>query len=371
MELAALSAASSIAVPDTTAPASRFRGVHMVGSIPLANADEVFSVLGRTFGTRLTRIPDGETGERTNWVQFQTEVFRRTPGLEPVPAEVDPRNAGWHRPRTTQYRLRAGATLTSNAFPPLGFADSAIASYQRFAARVAEGTLPASSRFLVALPTPFCVIHFGIAPESRAAVEPSYQARLLQELDAVCAAIPHDRLAVQWDSAHDTQAFDGARQAWFAPAREGIIDRLTALGERLPADVELGYHFCYGSFGGRHFVEPASTKAMVDLCNGVLAKLRHPVSFVHMPVPIERADDAYYEPLQALRLPEVTELYLGLVHDADGVAGTLARVAVAQRHYGRFGIAAECGFGRRPSADVAKILATHVEVLEKLEEITR
>jgi len=42
------------------------RGVHLNGSIPLTNADEVFSMTSSMLGNRLHRIPDGETGVRTN-----------------------------------------------------------------------------------------------------------------------------------------------------------------------------------------------------------------------------------------------------------------------------------------------------------------
>ena len=45
-----------------------------------------------------------------------------------------------------------------------------------------------------------------------------------------------------------------------------------------------------------------------------------------MPAPRGRKDDAYFEPLKKLRLPPATELYLGLVHLTDGVAGARSRV---------------------------------------------
>ena len=42
------------------------RNVHLVGSVPLANAHEVFVTVSAALGRRLLRIPDGETGERTD-----------------------------------------------------------------------------------------------------------------------------------------------------------------------------------------------------------------------------------------------------------------------------------------------------------------
>jgi len=41
------------------------RKVHLVGSIPLTNASEVFATVSEVLLDRISRIPDGETGKRT------------------------------------------------------------------------------------------------------------------------------------------------------------------------------------------------------------------------------------------------------------------------------------------------------------------
>jgi hypothetical protein len=60
------------------------RNVHLVGSVPLDDADAVFTALGRRLGTRCRRYPDGETGERSNWTQWQAHVFKDHPALTSV-----------------------------------------------------------------------------------------------------------------------------------------------------------------------------------------------------------------------------------------------------------------------------------------------
>ena len=42
------------------------RGVHLVGSVPLASAEGVFTTVAAELGERLRRIPDGETGPRSD-----------------------------------------------------------------------------------------------------------------------------------------------------------------------------------------------------------------------------------------------------------------------------------------------------------------
>jgi ubiquinone/menaquinone biosynthesis C-methylase UbiE len=78
-----------------------------------------------------------------------------------------------------------------------------------------------------------------------------------------------------------------------------------------------------------------------------------------MPVPHDRDDDAYFAPLSDLRLPGETELYLGLLHPADGEDGARRRIAAAQRHVAGFGVATECGWGRGGAAAVEGLLELH------------
>jgi hypothetical protein len=75
----------------------------------------------------------------------------------------------------------------------------------------------------------------------------------------------------------------------------------------------------------------------------------------------ERDDVAYFEPLKNLKLPRGTELYLGLVHRTDGIAGARGRLAAAKTVLTDFGVATECGFGRRPPESVSALLDLHRE----------
>jgi hypothetical protein len=83
-----------------------------------------------------------------------------------------------------------------------------------------------------------------------------------------------------------------------------------------------------------------------------------------MPVPIGRTDDAYFAPLDELKLRPETMLYLGLVHEKDGVEGAKTRIAAARRHAARFGIATECGFGERSAEVVPDLLRLHATLAE-------
>ena len=106
---------------------------------------------------------------------------------------------------------------------------------------------------------------------------------------------------------------------------------------------------------------------MVEFANALSKAIKHPLAYVHMPVPIERSDDAFYEPLRHLKLAPGTELYLGLVHAKDGVEGTRARLASARRYAPKFGIATKCGMARARSEErVRNLMKIHAEICGRL-----
>ena len=107
-----------------------------------------------------------------------------------------------------------------------------------------------------------------------------------------------------------------------------------------------GFHLCYGDLDAKHFIDPADATKMVELANLIAGSVSRPITWLHMPVPIGRTDDAFYAPLKNLRLGSDTELYLGLVHAQDGVEGTRRRIETAKKYAPAFGIASECGISR-------------------------
>jgi hypothetical protein len=324
-------------------------GAHLVGSVPLEGSTEVFRAACAALGRHLRRVPDGETGRRSNWIAWQLAVFERVPGLESEVVDM-----GYLK--RAKFRLRPGASAADVSFPALGYAAAARASYEEFRRMREAGDIPSHVRFLVCLPTPFAPLHAYVFPDSQAALEPRYESRMQAELQEILAAIPAADLALQWDTAIEFAVLEGVMPSFLAQPEEGILERLVRWGEWVPPAVEVGYHLCYGDSGGKHFVEPRDTAKLVRVANHLAKALQRPLHWIHMPVPKDRSDDAYFAPLDGLRLHPETELYLGLLH-SDGA--NARRIEAARRHAGRFGIATECGLGRRPPESVPELLALH------------
>ena len=133
---------------------------------------------------------------------------------------------------------------------------------------------------------------------------------------------------------------------------------LGRLGDAVPEGVEMGFHLCYGSPRDEHLVQPKDSAVLVEIMDGIAAATRRRIDFMHIPVPKDRTDDAYYAPLGKWRRPPGTTLYLGLLHH-DDAAGDARRIAVARRHVGQFGLAAECGWGRTEPGRLPGLLKGH------------
>jgi SAM-dependent methyltransferase len=341
----------------TTAGESRSsvlpEGVHLVGSVPLASPDEVFRTVSAGLGDRLRRIPDGETGPRSDWIVWQYPVLSSLPQFE-----VGPPGPGHYR-ALPRLRLRAGERADGIRFENLGYAQAAAASYRMFARLKRDGLIPASCRLQVCLPTPLAPISSFVAAEDQAALEPIYEARMLAELAEIVEAIPNEQLAIQWDTNVELGMLEGAIPVWFSDVRASILERLLRLSRHVPPAVELGYHLCYGDSQRRYFGEPADAGRLVQIASALATSLDRPLNWVHMPVPRERDDEAYFAPLADLRLRPETQLYLGVIHVTDGVEGARRRIAAARAVIDGFGVATECGWGRRAPGSVPALIELH------------
>jgi hypothetical protein len=318
--------------------------VHFVGSVALDSPEEVFATIGGALGPHLKRIPDGEPGGRRLWISWQIPLLRANPSLAPIGQNQSP------------LKLAEGVRAENVHFGELGYAREARASYQDFLVARRSGQLPSAVRFQVSLPTPWAVVMtFCVQPDA-AEILPAYEAAMLKEVDRLCRAIPSKDLAIQWDVCIEMVEWDGrwGGRPSFPGMDEAFSRNFATLGAAVPGDVEMGFHLCYGDLDARHFVEPTDATKMVELANLIRRGVERPITWMHLPVPIDRTDETFYAPLRDLDLAAETELYLGLVHAQDGVEGTRRRMEAAKKHVADFGIASECGISRGRDADLAR-----------------
>ena len=344
--------------------------VHFNGSVNLADNESVMREVVSRVPSGLRRLPDGETGDRDNWILFQLQKFLQAPWLVPVqPVNVvDGDYEG-----APQLRLADGADPAEVTWPDLGYADAYLASYQTFVALREQGIVPDGIRFQVEYPTPMASIGAYIVPDQHVALLGSYERAMFADLGKVIAAIPAEQLAVQWDVAVELGILEDAFGPGGAQAFDAIVAALARCVDRVPAEVPAGLHLCYGDYGHQHFKQPESLALQVRVLNAVVAAAARPVSFVSFTVPQYQRDEGYFAPLAGLAVDPETELNFALVpyHPAEQAAGTtedqvrlIDAALAASPDGGRdWGVCTECGMGRVDRADVPALLDLHHQII--------
>lgn len=337
----------------------------LVGSVPLDTAEAVFRRCSDTVGGYVAALPDGEVGDRSIWVVCQAyRVFHEHPDLETVsrPSHSDP-NKAWIPTGFSEgvWSFRTKPGVEGVDFEDLHYASWAGESYEEFRRLRDGGTLPPDLRFQVSLPTPAGGLSFFFHdPGELERHYPRYEEAMLREVERIAATIPAEDLAIQWDVCWEVLEIDDAELPWALPNPWGrFVEALPKLNAAVPEGALLGHHLCYADLEHRHYIEPKDLAICVKMANATVAESPRPVDWIHMPVPRSRHDDAFFAPLADLDAGD-TRIFLGVLHHTDGEEGSRRRIDTATRHLREFGLATECGFGRRAPETLNELLALHV-----------
>jgi hypothetical protein len=334
--------------------------VHLIGSIPLPDCEQVFRRVAAELGAYLSRIPDGETGDRARWIYFQSIMLKAHPAMELDPTIPPLRFVQWDGKLVREVLLvRFKDGIDPDAvFYDTGYDRAAIDSYAVFKRLRDERVIPAHVRFQVCLPTPMASGYLYVSPKARDTYLRVYERSLLRALGGIVERIPADDLVIQFDVCQEVLVFEGYFADRPADYKSQIFRELGRLGDAVPDGVEMGYHLCYGSPADEHLVQPNDLGILVEMMNGVASTTKRRVDFIHIPVPKPRTDSAYFAPLRQWRHASGTRLYLGLIH-YDDEAGDRARIEVARQFVPDFGIASECGWGRTDPTRLSGLLNSH------------
>lgn len=347
--------------------------VHLVGSAPFESAKDVFTKAAKALRGRLERIPDGETERGGEFIAWQRVVFPTEEVWGPMHRNPQPED-------------RMDLEFTVDDMKPTKYDEFAVKNYAVFRQLKEEGVIPSRTRFQVCIPSPIDAIWVNVRSEYLTKLQPLYTERLLKDLWHLQDVIPASELAIQIDCAIEfallecdrgrfpehirNQYFffekvfgpkrigDHTGEADFPPVKEYLLDAISKVSAAVDKEVQLGYHLCYGDLKHEHFIQPEDSGLLVEMANSLAREIapKHPIHWIHMPVPKDRSDEAYFKPLKDLNIGD-TKLILGLVHAHDK-AGTVEKVRLVQAIYPLpFGVATECGLGRTPLEDIDSIFA--------------
>jgi len=343
---------------------------HFNGSVNLADGESVMRQIAVRVPDGLRRVPDGETGDRGNWIFFQMQKFLQSPLLVPA-RPLDAPEGDYEQ--VPQLRLADGVDPAQMRWPDLGYADAYLGSYATFAALRREGVIPDGVRFQVEYPTPLASIGAYLIPEQQQALLGSYEQAMFADMARLLAAVPHDEVAVQWDVAVEFGVLEEAFAPGGAQAFDAIIAGLARCVDQVPTEVPVGLHLCYGDYGHQHFKQPESLALQVRVVNAVTAAAGRAVSFVSFTVPQYQRQESYFAPLAGLTAGPGTELNFALVpyHPADQEPGTTgdqvrlidAALAASPGGARAWGICTECGMGRVDREDIPVLLDLHRQII--------
>jgi hypothetical protein len=330
-----------------------FPGIHLPGSMPFADGEQMFRFVGERLKPWVRRVPD-ETGARTGWVGTQRAAFAIDAFETSAPEQVGP------LPPLPRKQLRADVDRDAFEFDPFQYERAVEPSYAQFRRAREDGLLRDDARLLVTMPTPHNVVSGFVATADQEPVRRAYERALARAVAHMAEVVPHGELAIQWDLVGELAILNGVYSVPFWDATT-IRDSLHTCAAMVPADVELGYHLCYGDSnnaflirardeGERHFARPPIPDAtgLLASANAVSEAAGRRVDFIHMACPYQWTAAEQWRPLADLGLAAETELFLGLVHAQDGIDGARRRVELASAVIGdrAFGVATECGMGR-------------------------
>ncbi|KAI5240113.1 hypothetical protein E4T42_08495 [Aureobasidium subglaciale] len=327
------------------------RSILLVGSVPGTDTEDVLRRLVPALGSRLKYIPDGETGQRNFFIGWQIYKF----GAAPEVVSPFGQNGKFEETPVPENKIKEAAEKLEGM--STDYDTAALESYPIFRRLKEEGVIPEGVKFQVCLPSPLTFVSPFIVGDYKTAIEPVYERAILSALKNIVASIPKKELAIQWDVPLEFALLEGVWvKPWFSPLKQGILDRWLKLTAAVDTAVDMGFHFCYGDIGHVHFTQPKDMGLMVDMAKELLSQVKRRVDYIHMPVPRDRDDEAYFAPLKDLQTcRRETDVYLGLVH-TDDLKGTLKRIEAASKVLDNFGVATECGWGRTSPEDIDSIV---------------
>jgi hypothetical protein len=318
--------------------------VLLVGSLPLRPASAVFERVARCLGSLAARIPDGE---QIGWVLAARKALEASPALE-VSERL--KHNGRESLDVPFYRLKPGKTAKDLQLGPYGYAANAITSYAQFKKLRDAGVVSAGTRLQVTMPGPGTSVFYVQLPPDE--LLPLARQALLHEIEQIVKAIPPTEIAIQLDVAMEAEheewlrrpdAFDTPVHKGFHWTQDQMADSVAWLADRIPTEVELGFHIC--SIWHHYQDAGQDNSVLVDTANAIARRTSRPIAYFHIPV-IPEHEQKDYEMLRNLQLDARTRLYIGLLNAGDGIEGAKKRIDMARKAVSDFGIAWYCGLGR-------------------------
>jgi hypothetical protein len=337
------------------------REAHLVGSLPGPTADVAMATALQTLGPYLRSLPDGETGERRNWIISIIEGLRSHPDLElRKPGDWSDYD------KTPQLKIRKGRKLYGASLD-FGHVDAVRRTFPQF-----EVARTAARRtdlvFQQGVPGDFDLAMFTLGPPGALRHRRPFTEATLGEIRGV-AGISGPETLFQIEIPVELVLLAKAP----APARPGLARLLaksvTGLAAAAPEGTQFAVHLCLGDMNNRAFGTMTDVGPLVQLSNAITRTwpAGRPLALVHAPFAAAdhpaTTDPAFYAPLRQLNLPSATRFAAGFAHESQTLSDQRTiRSMIDDLLRREVVISSACGLGRRTEAAGRAVLERTAEL---------
>jgi hypothetical protein len=340
--------------PDVEENASAARAAHLVGSLPADDAEQAMRMALKAEGPRMHSLPDGETGERLNWIIHIIEGLREHPDLDVA------KEGEWaDYDDLTRLKVRRGHRLSGDTLD-FGHVKAFDESYPIFT-RTREELGHPELAFQVGIPGDFDMALFTLGPTGPFRYRAPFRAATLNEIRAIHGRAGSDvvfQIEVPAELVFVAR-MPGPLQRVMARYLAGGIARLV---RESPPETRFGIHLCLGDMNHKALAAMRDAAPVVRLANAIVRAWPdgRRLEYIHAPFAAARepprTDRAWYAPLSRLRLPPGTRFIAGFAHEDQELADQLKIRSMIDELIGqRVDVATACGLGRRsrPAAEAA------------------
>lgn len=325
------------------------REAHLVGSLPGPTPAAAMTTAVEVLGPYLRTLPDGETGERRNWIISIVEGLKTHPDLE-----VRKRGDWSDYDKVPVLKVRSGRPLfgASLDFGHVQAVRESLPEFERVRAACGRPDLA----FQEGVPGDLDLAMFTLGPAGALRHRRAFTEATLAEIRDVRAITGPDTLFQIEVPAELVLLAKAPARARPALARV-LAKPITTLASAAPAGTRFGVHLCVGDMNNRPFGTMGDVGPLVLLANAIL---RHwpderPLDVLHAPfAAADRpapTDPAFYAALDELALPTSTRFAAGFAHESQTLEDQLVVRSIIEDRLGRAAMmSAACGMGRRSAA---------------------
>jgi hypothetical protein len=339
------------------------RYAHLVGSLPGTTAYEAMSTAMKILDGRLHSLPDGETGERRNWIISIVESLRSHPDLELA------KQGDWSDyDKTPRLKVRKGRTLYGTNLD-FGHVDAARTSLPVFEQIRSEFDRPALA-YQSGVPGDLDLAMFTLGPVGALTNRRPFTEATLAEIQAV-RKITGDGTVFQIELPVELVLLAKAPARAMPALANRLAKGIINLARASPAGTHFGIHLCLGDMNNKAFGTMRDVTALVALSNAVVRgwPSTQPLDYIHAPFAAAdqpaTTDPGFYAPLADLNVPPGTRFAAGFAHEAQSLADQVRIRGMIEERTGRtLDVSAACGLGRRSFEDGRRVLERTAELLD-------